>query len=427
MTLTVGIDVSVSPGSGAGGVEQHLLGLVDSLAAVGGDDIEYVLVTDHHDTSWLEPYVGENMRIEALDPPSRTDELLDSGRSLLQKLSRPVLKRQNFHNSFREPTVPDADGRFLSLGVDIVHFPTPDYRRTTLPTIYNPHDLQHRHYPENFSPYTREQRDVLYTAGCREADAVDVPSWFVRDDVVDQFGINEDQIYVVERGPPTGLYDDVSETDVARVRDRYELPDPFVFYPAQPLPHKNHERLVRALDRLVADGLDVHLVCTGHPTGHWKQVVQTAESTGVRDRIHMLGFVPDRDLRALYHCATLVAFPSLFEGGGFPLLEAWREGVPVACSNTTALGEKSGDATVSFDPESVSSIAAALRELWENPERRRELVARGDRRVEQFAWTQTGRRYRALYRSVGGKSLTETDRQLLREMQTPPQRPRPPD
>src|SRR6185369_2098261 len=98
------------------------------------------------------------------------------------------------------------------------------------------------------------------------------------------------------------------------------------------------------------------------------------------------GWVSDADLEGLYAAATCMVFPSLAEGFGLPVLEAMRRGVPVACSSTTALGEVAGDAALTFDPESVDAIRAAIRQLLSDAARRERLVQRGRERAAQFSW-----------------------------------------
>jgi alpha-1,3-rhamnosyl/mannosyltransferase len=112
------------------------------------------------------------------------------------------------------------------------------------------------------------------------------------------------------------------------------------------------------------------------------------------------GWIDDSALEGFYAAASVFAYPTLMEGFGMPVLEAMRRRLPVACSNVSALPEVAGDAAEYFDPYDVESIAAALRRLLANPERRAELIALGLERCRRFTWEDTARRTLAVYRDV---------------------------
>jgi alpha-1,3-rhamnosyl/mannosyltransferase len=120
----------------------------------------------------------------------------------------------------------------------------------------------------------------------------------------------------------------------------------------------------------------------------------------VGDRVLFTGWVDDADLEGFYAAATAFVYPSLMEGFGMPVLEAMRRGVPVACSDVSALPEVAGDAAELFDPRDPAAIAAALRTLLSDPQRRDELVRRGHERHPLFTWERAARETQAVYESV---------------------------
>jgi glycosyltransferase involved in cell wall biosynthesis len=122
--------------------------------------------------------------------------------------------------------------------------------------------------------------------------------------------------------------------------------------------------------------------------------------------------VPANDLRALYRLAQFMIFPSLFEAAGGPLVEAWKDGTPVACSAVTSLPEQAGDAALMFDPLSVESIADAVYRIAKDASMRDRLRQRGLSRLQDFSWNRTARSYRAVYRRAAC-CLTEEDRHIL--------------
>jgi glycosyltransferase involved in cell wall biosynthesis len=129
--------------------------------------------------------------------------------------------------------------------------------------------------------------------------------------------------------------------------------------------------------------------------------------------MRFVGYVSPLDLRCLYRLARFLVFPSLFEGGGMPVFEAFAAGVPVACSNVTCLPRQAGDAALLFEPRDRAAMADALVRTWGDGALRSDLVRRGRDRVARFTWDRTARIYRAHYRQIAGRTLGEEDRALL--------------
>ncbi len=297
-----------------------------------------------------------------------------------------------------------SDGFLESLGADVVHFPYQSYAEVDAPTVYNPHDLQHRHHPEFFTADQLKWRETVHSAALAGADAVAAESRWAAGDVVREYGVAADRIHVIARGAPTELYPEPSEADFAAARATSPA-GRFILYPAASWPHKNHLRLVEALalvrDR---DRTELGLVCTGHRTEHWDAVAARVGELDLDDAVRHAGFVGEGELRAFYRLAEAVVLPSLFEGGGFPVLEAFREGAPVACSNATALPEIGGDAVFLFDPLSIDEIAGALQRLATDTDLKASLAVRGADRLRLFSWSESALAYTALYAVVAGRA-----------------------
>jgi glycosyltransferase involved in cell wall biosynthesis len=310
--------------------------------------------------------------------------------------------------------LPNSNGFYESLGVDVIHFPYQVFVQSQVPFIYNPHDLQHLHYPHFFSHEEFAWREYTYRVGCQNACAIATPSQWVKDDVVIQYKIAPQNVFAIRYGPTTEWYDPVDNDVLYRVQHKFRLPFPFVLYPAQTWEHKNHIRLLEAIALLRdREHLLVKLVCTGRKNAFWPVIEKRLNSLGLNDRVRFLGYVSPTDLRALYHLAQCVICPSLFEGGGLTILEAFHENVPVACSNITSLPEYAGDAALVFDPFNVKSVADALQRLVTDADLRETLRARGGARARFFNWELTAKTYRALYRMVANRPLSQADRDLI--------------
>lgn len=176
----------------------------------------------------------------------------------------------------------------------------------------------------------------------------------------------------------------------AEVRERFALGDgPLVLAVGSRKPHKNLRRLVAALPSVRRSVPGATLVLAGNPTEHDDELRAEAERGGVAEHVKLLGFVAPDELEGLYAAAACVVLPSTNEGFGLPIVEAMARGVPVACSNVSALPEVGGDAAVYFDPLDEADIARAVLAILEQPGLAERLVQAGRRRAATLTWERT--------------------------------------
>jgi len=415
--LSVAIDVGrVTPGE-SGGLAHVIVGLVHALGQLAdGAERFVVVVGSEEQENWLGRFIGPNQKLVM-----RPDRGADGKDTLVQRTARrlsPAVRyfsRRSRGASPRWPEVPISDGFHESLGCDVVHFPHQDFVVCALPAVYNPHDLQHRHYPQFFTPLQIARRETLYEAGHRLSRVVVVASQWIKDDVIRQYGVSGDKVQVVPWGAPTLAYPPPAPADLARVSRKYGLARPFALYPARTWPHKNHLRLLQAMAHLRdARGKSVTVVFTGAPyEPFWPRIEQAVRDLRLAGQVKFLGFVPDEDLRPLYRLSEFLLMPTLFESDSFPVFEAWLDALPVACSSVTALPDQVGDAALLFDPTDEVAMADAIERLVSSDELREHLRRRGDRRVRDFDWARTAKAYRAVYRRASGRQLDDEDRWLL--------------
>jgi glycosyltransferase involved in cell wall biosynthesis len=160
-------------------------------------------------------------------------------------------------------------------------------------------------------------------------------------------------------------------------------------------PRKNYERLIQALSQL--PDRQVHLVIAGGRGWLHGPIYAAVDSLNLKDRVHFIGFADDADLPALYSAAKCVAFPSLYEGFGLPVLESMACGTPVVTSNVSSLVEVAGNAALLVDPYSTERIASALIWLLTDEELRAKLIAEGFKQASRFTWESAAAQLHALY------------------------------
>lgn len=310
----------------------------------------------------------------------------------VRALPLPRIALYESWHRLRAPKVERATGR-----VDVVHataFPMPP---RSAPVVLTIHDLAWLEDPSHFTArglsFFRRGLDLAL----RDSDLVVCPSEATRADCI-RHGFAPEKVRVV----PLGVDPRVADPgDVAEVRSRYGLERPYVLWAGTIEPRKNLGGLIAAYRRLDAD---VDLVLVG-PKG-WNEDLDArlgngsprrSAKGGDRARVHVLGFVPARDLPALYAGASVFCFPSFMEGFGFPVLEAMAQGTPVVTSAGTSTEELAEGAGVLVDPRDPDAIAAGMAAAMA---RRQELAEAGRRRAGGYTWERTGRLLVDAYREV---------------------------
>jgi glycosyltransferase involved in cell wall biosynthesis len=252
---------------------------------------------------------------------------------------------------------------------------------TSKPFAYTLHDLQENYFPENFPWWQRVWRHQVYAQLSGRARRVICESQYVKTDIVRLFGTPEEQIAVLAAPPLRQLVTDEPDDRLQAMRVRLQLPDRFLFYPAQFWPHKNHLRLIEAFREVAAEVPGLSLVLTGKKRDEYDVVMSAVRKFGLSDRVCHLGYVGQDDLQAIYKLATALVMPSLFESVSIPVYEAFQAGIPVAASNILAIPEQVGDAGLLFDPKSVASIRQAILRIARDPVAARQLGKRGQDRM----------------------------------------------
>ena len=412
MPLKVAIDGRLHDGE-SGGLQQMVIGITAGLAGIAGPEEEYRVLVPRDGHRWIEPYTNDRVTTVSVGTGAAGGRMRQLDRALARiGPARAAAHRVApvFGNFVTR--VPVTDGTVERLAADVVHFPLQAAFRTRIPSIYQPHDLQHVHLPEYFTPLQRRLRDRRFRELCDQATTVVTMTRWGRHDLVDHLGLPGGKIAVVPGASVLSFYPRPGEADRAEVSRRFKLPDRFALYPAQTWPHKNHLRLLDALDELRSRGIRIPIVMAGRTNDHASDIAKRIEQLRLQDQVRMTGFISPLEIRTLYELASCVVFPSLFEGWGMPVVEAFESGLPVAASDIPVIAEVAGGSALLFDPLDTASIARAIERIWNDDDARATLIRRGNERADQFSWQSTARQFRALYRAAVQKD-DASDRVLL--------------
>jgi glycosyltransferase involved in cell wall biosynthesis len=276
-------------------------------------------------------------------------------------------------------------------GWDVLHVPS--YRRLLwsrpCPLAATIHDLAPFRVSGKYDPLRMFYGRVIVRRLAHRQDAVIAISENTAADIRSFFGIPEARLHVIHNGLDHQRFHPGDPTAArAAVRQRFGLDQPFFLYVSRlEHPAKNHVRLIAAYDAFrKATGLP-WLLAFGGSDWHGAEAIRAAAAaaTFARD-IRFLGFVADAELPDLYRAAGAFVYPSLYEGFGFPPVEAMACGCPVISSTRGALAEVVADAAECIDPLDVPDLDTALRTLATDETRRRQLVTAGLANAKRFHW-----------------------------------------
>jgi glycosyltransferase involved in cell wall biosynthesis len=269
-----------------------------------------------------------------------------------------------------------------------------------LPTVVSIYDCSFVRYPELCTPQVRAFDPAIRRAVARGA-TVHTGSEFVADEIEEIFGPGlraAGRLVVIPLGIPS--LGDAAQMPAAVAAALGGAP--FIIAIGTLEPRKNFAHLVGAFGELAARHPDIRLVIAGHD-GPARPEIEAAIAclpAGVRDRVVLAGSVSDAGRRALLENATLLAYPSIYEGFGFPVLEAMTAGVPVVAARAGSIPEVAGDAALLFAPTNEQDLADEMDRVMTDDAIRSELIARGRDRVHAFSWNQTARALASCYRRV---------------------------
>lgn len=370
------------PSSKSGGVFQLGLSIADSLINYS-DKFNYKIIHYNFDDPRHFLNIDEN-KTQFLPIP--------------QKSISPIEKILHFSNLIFGGSrfiVNNYDPFFKKTNINLLIYPTPftygfSYK---IPYIVFIPSLMHHYYP-NFPEFGIKQRitrDAVYGYYAKNSIFNVVDSEQGAEDIFKFLGISKEKSRIIPFVPAGYIYKykDMDNKSIEEMLAEYNLPEKFLFYPAQLWYHKNHSRLLEAISLIKQNyQIKIPLVLVGSAKGHYEKRynrIQTLiQKLNLDGQIRHLGYVSAKTIVALYRKATALIFPSLFGPTDIPCLEAMVLGTPVVCSNLFEIPKQVGEAGLFFNPFKVEEMAEKIYEIWTSEELRQQLIKNGKERTRNL-------------------------------------------
>jgi len=268
-----------------------------------------------------------------------------------------------------------------------------------VPTVMTVHDLIYKLFPQHHKKLNYWFLNAAMPLFVRRADAIIVVSQATKNDLIRHYGTPDHKITVVHEAAATH-FRVPPDSEVARVRAIYDLPERFLLAVGTIEPRKNLTRLAESLARLRQDHRDLQLIVVGARGWLYGDFFARLEELGVQDAVRLLGYVPDDDLPAIFRAATVYVMASLYEGAGLPVLEAMACGAPVVSSRESSMPELGADVARYFNPYDVNHMTDVIGMVLDDRHLRAEMAAAGPERAARFSWQRAARDTLAVYRSI---------------------------
>lgn len=283
--------------------------------------------------------------------------------------------------------------QFLAPGAEVIHaweWQLPP--RSGAAIVVNIHDLAHVLYPETAHPRIVKQFEKLFERLRRDTDIQIIAiSDSTKKDITRVLGIDPDRVTKIHAALPEEAKIVANDAEITAARQKFGIERPFFLFVGTTEPRKNLQRVVQAWQEGELDTTH-DLVLAG--AAGWEDLPNVAG-------LKQLGYVSDVELASLYQSASALVFPSLYEGFGFPVLEAFFHACPVVTSRVSSLPEVGGDAAEYVDPYSVSDIAQAMKKLSRlSPLQKTALQKKMTKQLNTFSWQRAAAETLEVYRKA---------------------------
>lgn len=388
--MKIAFDCSLVPGE-RGGIGQYSYNLAHGLSSV-----------DKINTYKL--YILFPAASRLLHPERLKTDLPDSGNFSVVYKTIPV-PFQLFHY-FWIPGMPSSFREYMlgDLDVDIIHsntFSVPRLKNRKKKLVVTIYDLTVVTHPEHHKKTNISHCVTGIKDAVKYADHIIAISNHTKRDLIEHFNAPEELITVTHLAAGPDYREEKDPERLAAIRMKYGLPEDYVLFIGSLEPRKNVKTLIKAYSALDPKTRKEHpLVIAGGKGWLNSDIPSIVKKSGISDNVLFAGYISSEDISGVYSQAALFVYPSLYEGFGLPILEAFACGTPVITSNTSSIPEVAGDAAMLLSPADADQLTAAIERLLKNKGIRDEFRARGLARASMFSWEKCARETLEVYNKV---------------------------
>lgn len=413
--IKVLIDARIEPGR-HGGVETVVANLANVFRCELNHDISPIWLVSPRSKKWVQSFIEKDWDIVVTDDEQSPQRIFLRVLNLLRRLKFldplvMVLRRLGI----KKFSVPIIKLNNQELGIDLVHFVTQDVFQTSLPSIYQPHDLQHEHFPDFFSRREIDTRRRFYKLAMDQSTFTILSSNSAKNDF---------QAFYPEFGSKLGTVpqpaNSLGSKSERPSKNLAELFGEYYLYPAAVWPHKNHSNLLAGFSQFLEAYPDRKLILCGPRTDSDVGLSRIIQDLSLENHVALFGYVDSEQLKQLYHKAKAVIIPSLFEAGSFPIWEAFSFEKLVAVSNIQSLKSQAQDGAIFFDPNISQDICRALEEIEDIFLNMQEhiYIQKSKQIYLKFSPCNTFLGFRYFYRRSLGMSIDVSDEKWLKNGET---------
>ncbi len=253
--------------------------------------------------------------------------------------------------------------------------------KSKVKTVVTIHDLIFIKFPQLYPYLDRKIYFKKFYSACKSADKIIATSNQTKLDIIKYFNLPENKIVVIYQSCNTIFKKKINELDKIAIQKKYNLPENYILSVGTIEQRKNALNVIKALYHF---NLDTNYVLVGRKTPYAKQIIDYAAKHNISEKLHIIENVTNKDLPGIYQMSRLFVYPSVYEGFGIPVIEAFNSVIPVVTGDIGSTAEIGGNAALQVDPHNSKSIGEGIKSVLENIELSNELIQAGTDRAKLF-------------------------------------------